>query len=924
MLASPRRLNAACCVLGGLILLCGVGVLSFRQAQQVKAERVGLRHMLDVLGRLNDVGLALRDAESGQRGFILTGEADYLAPYRSALARLPELRQTLHRLIGNDAAQRRHEASLDPLIDQKLAELEQTVRLRRGADEDAARRVVMRNVGRVLMVRITATLDDMLAEQQRLLTRHRGVLDRGQAVMARLNLAIALIGLLLLAVTGFMLRRSMVELRDSEAAFRLLAEHAGDVVARIGPDGRIRYISPSAQRILGLAPEAFIGQTVIGFVHPEDRAAVSASTTRLLDGIVEEEAIAFRIRRPDGREVWLETIRRLLRDPATGARDGFSVISRDVTERRQHQAELERRARDLASSNEQLERLTQHLAKARDRADQASQSKSRFLASMSHELRTPLNAILGYAQLLRLQGHLDRLQSSRVDAMLGAGRHLLEMINRVLDLSEIEAARVELQVGTVDLREVSDACLSVVRCAAGAKGLALRVQAAADAPGSITADPTRLRQILLNLLGNAVKFTHQGEIELRLCAIRPGMLRIEVHDTGPGVPAETRHLLFQDFRRLDAAFQPVEGTGLGLAISVRLAALMGGQIGHDDRHGGGSVFWLELPVMAAAYRPRSPVSSSPVPSSAVPSSPMPPAASAASRWAASAEASPAEPVAPASRRRLRLLLVDDIAMNRDIASSFLDVAGHQVTCAENGAEAVAAAASGDYDVVLMDVRMPGMDGLEAARRIRAGGGARGRVPIVALTAQAFAEQIEECRMAGMDSHLAKPFTQDALIEAIDRVAGAPPAPGLAAGAAGCGSHLPICNAVAFDEVAAILPSNAILTYLRTLSVRGATLLDELRGQICVPARQAGVAERVATIEAGSRFPRPEILAKQAHNLAGSAGMLGFQRLAFVASRFEQAVEQASADGPGLGESLDALIEESLLEMQRRMRLHEAG
>ena len=899
MLPSRRHLDAACCALGGLILLGSLGVLSFRQAQQVKLERVGVRHVIDVLGRLNDVGLALRDAESGQRGFILTGEPDYLGPYRSAVARLPQLRQTLQRLVENDPAQRRRDALLDPLIDRKLAELEQTVQLRRASDEAAARRVVTR-VGRVLMVRITTTLNDMLVEEQRLLARHRAALDRGQAVTARLNLGIALVGALFLAATGFMLRRSMVELRDSEAAFRLLAEHAGDVVARVGPDGRIRYISAAAERIFGLAPEAFVGRTIMGFVHPDDRSAVSASMMRLLTGMVEEEAMAFRVRRPDGREVWLETIRRVLRDPATGACDGFSVISRDVTERRQHQAELERRARDLVSSNEQLERLTQHLAKARDQADQASQSKSRFLASMSHELRTPLNAILGYAQLLRLQGHLDSQQSSRVDAMLGAGRHLLEMINRVLDLSEIEAARVELQVCTVELRELSDACLSVVRCAAGAKGLALRVDAAADAPGWITADPMRLRQILLNLLGNAVKFTERGAIELRLRTARPGMLRIEVHDTGPGVPAETRHLLFQDFRRLDAAFQPVEGAGLGLAISVRLAALMGGQIGHQDRGGGGSVFWLELPVLASGDRP-------------------PPAAPLAAPWGAIS----AEPVAP-RRRGLRLLLVDDIAMNRDIASSFLEVAGHRVTCAEDGAEAVAAAASADYDVVLMDVRMPGMDGLEAARRIRACPGARGRVPIIALTAQAFAEQIEECRMAGMESHLAKPFTQETLIDAIDRAAAAPAAQDPAGEAAGRGSHLPICNAVAFEEVAAILPPDAILTYLRTLSARGTILRDELREQHCIPLGEADATGRGATIEARKPFPRPEMLVRQAHNLAGSAGMLGFQRLAFVAGRFEQAVEQGSPDGSHLGESLAILIEESLAEMRRRMRGHEAG
>ena len=221
----------------------------------------------------------------------------------------------------------------------------------------------------------------------------------------------------------------------------------------------------------------------------------------------------------------------------------------------------------------------------------------------------------------------------------------------------------------------------------------------------------------------------------------------------------------------------------------------------------------------------------------------------------------------------------------------------------------------------MDVRMPGMDGLEAARRIRACAGARGRVPIIALTAQAFAEQIEECRMAGMESHLAKPFTQDALIDAIDHAVDTMATPDGASDAAGCGSHLPVCNAAAFEEVAAILPSNAILTYLRTLSARGAALRDELREQHCVTAGEADAAGRASTITSRRAFPRPEILARQAHNLAGSAGMLGFQRLAFVASRFEQAVEQASPDGPDLGGSLDALIEASLAEMQRRMRVH---
>lgn len=248
-------------------------------------------------------------------------------------------------------------------------------------------------------------------------------------------------------------------------------------------------------------------------------------------------------------------------------------------------------------------------------------------------------------------------------------------------------------------------------------------------PNRALTDPARLRQLLLNLLGNAVKFTDRGGVELRLLAANGTMLRVEVVDSGPGIPSEQRRLLFQDFKRLDAGFGPAEGAGLGLAISVRLATLMGGRMGHEDNPAGGSIFWLKLPMAAAEVA------------------------------VAVAAATPA----PQPSRPLRLLVADDVAMNRDIASSFLRAAGHDVTCAENGAAAVEAASARDYDAVLIDVRMPGMDGLEATRRLRAVPGPRGQVQVIALTAQAFAEQVEECRRAGMDSHLAKPFTQGALL-----------------------------------------------------------------------------------------------------------------------------------------------------------------
>jgi light-regulated signal transduction histidine kinase (bacteriophytochrome)/ActR/RegA family two-component response regulator len=424
------------------------------------------------------------------------------------------------------------------------------------------------------------------------------------------------------------------------------------------------------------------------------------------------------------------------------ARELQGMIENKVLQRSKAATEaLAVRAHQLEEANAKLEELTRRLADARDEAEQAVQSKSRFLAGMSHALRTPLNGILGYAQLLRLEGRLDTTQTQRVNSMLDAGQQLLEMINRVLELTEVEAAHTKLSLTTVDIHELAITCLSVVRYAAEAKGLKLRISQAAGpvstgTPVMVTADPSRLRQVLLNLLDNAIKFTDSGWVELRLCSADCDRLRIEIADTGPGLPTDTHGQVFEEFRRLNAASSLIAGAGVGLAITARLLMLMGGDLGYEDRSGGGSVFWLHLPIAAAGDDDR-----------AVPA--------------------PPEPVLPS---RLRLLVVDDIDMNRDIASAFLSAGGHEVTCAETGEEAVALAAETDFDVVLMDVCMPGMDGLEATRRIRALGSGRAQVPIVALTAQVFEEQINECRSAGMNSHLAKPFAYDTLLDAVSRAA----------------------------------------------------------------------------------------------------------------------------------------------------------
>jgi signal transduction histidine kinase len=395
----------------------------------------------------------------------------------------------------------------------------------------------------------------------------------------------------------------------------------------------------------------------------------------------------------------------------------------------------------LAMAKERAEALSlRSVVAARDAAAQASEAKSLFLARMSHELRTPLNSVLGLAQVLARDGRLAADQREQATTLERAGRHLLAVANDILDLAAVEAGRLPLRRQPIAWPALMEGCVALVRPQAMQKRIALTLEVTAEAPGGVLGDPTRLRQMVLNLLSNAVKFTPEGgAVRLRLGRSVRGPQRIEVIDTGPGIPPERRGLLFRDFSRLETApGREFGGAGLGLAITAALAKAMGGTIGVDAGPGRiGSLFWLDLPLPEAAAPP---------PTQA---------------------AEPPAETAPGPRRRV--LVVDDVAPNRMVARILLEGAGHEVALATDGAEAVEAVRQGGFDLVLMDIHMPGMDGLEATRRIRAEEAGRRRVPIVALSADALREQVEQCRAAGMDGHLAKPLDRGALMSVLSAV-----------------------------------------------------------------------------------------------------------------------------------------------------------
>jgi PAS domain S-box-containing protein len=515
-----------------------------------------------------------------------------------------------------------------------------------------------------------------------------------------------------IAIAAFVARRLAYtrELAAKEERFRALIEYSSVGLTLRDRDSRIFYVSPSLQSMLGYAAEELMGTLREDLIHPEDRKIVRERNER----VVQEAGLTLRsklrLRHRNGDYRWVEvTMQNLLDHPAVGA---IVTNLRDVTEATLAQMEIE---------------------EARQRAEAANSAKSEFLAVMSHEIRTPMNGISGMTQLL-LGTPLNEEQRDFGETIRHSAETLLALINDLLDFSRIEAGKVNIESASFRLDTLVQEAVQLMSGRAEEKGLELSCQIHGQRPPVFTGDALRIRQILLNLLGNGIKFTDRGSVrvEVHQEQVEDGryQIRIQVRDTGIGIPADKLGLVFERFTQADASTsRRYGGSGLGLSISRSLAELMGGTISAESQEGLGSTFQLSLPLSVA----------------------------------------PAQDLAAAERNEellalpkgLSVLVVEDNLVNQKLVARLLERVGCSVELASGGQEALDLFQNGNYDIILMDCQMPGMDGYETTQEIRRrealAGEGRQRTPIVAITANVMERDLERCLECGMDAYLTKPI-----------------------------------------------------------------------------------------------------------------------------------------------------------------------
>jgi PAS domain S-box-containing protein len=595
---------------------------------------------------------------------------------------------------------------------------------------------------------------------------------------------------------------------------------AGYAIISTDQNGTITLFNRAAERMLGYSAQDVVGKETLLLFHDKGELAERAAEIghRIGESTPAGLSIfAFRLcfNDPDidtwtyvskhGERISVRLSISELRTES-GQRIGYLSIATDLTDLLIYESELEA---------------------ARQRAERAGAAKSEFLANMSHEIRTPLNGIIGYADLALSEKALPLTARRHVTRIFEAGETLRSIVDDILDFSKIEELGLGLVPSPFRLGSLADYCISIIQPKAAEKGLSLFANIDANTPDFLIGDHTRLRQVISNLLSNAVKFTHVGKVTLTIACLQESedtaLIRIDVTDTGIGISEEDQGKLFKRFSQADGTIsRQFGGTGLGLAISQKIVHAMSGSLTCRSEAGKGSTFWFDVELSVAQDNQQE-----------------------------------KGDVTPPAVNALRVLCVDDVEMNRDLCVSFLAAANHVVTTAPDGSIATEIAHTQKFDVILMDIQMPVMDGIEAARQIRSKDGINRLTPIVALTANVMPEQIRKYREAGIDDHLGKPIRRDVLLTKLgtwgERLANKAE---ISAEVSGTDVH----DCDTFNEVVALVGTNKAKSFLAELRSVMSEVLAATGGQKML-------------------LKNPQKLQESAHKGASIAGQLGFFELA---------------------------------------------